>query len=211
MKYIQKGSEPDSFSAWKAQESSEWKPSYDDLSGSPKRALKQALMREQGFICCYCEREIVDADSHIEHFRPQHDPLTDPLDYQNLLCSCQQSLKRSEPRHCGNLKGDWFDDSLLLSPLDSRCEARLAYTADGRVHPAQSDDQAAVATISHLGLDCAKLQGLRKAAISPFLEEELTQTEFGLFVENYLRLDQTGHFQPFWTTIRHLFGSGVLS
>lgn len=117
MKYIQKGTEPLEFADWKALANEDWQPSYDSLSGSEKRAVKAALMKEQGFVCCYCERRLSDADSHIEHLRPQSMVGVDPLDFANMLCSCQNNLQPAEPRHCGNLKGHWYDANLLISPF----------------------------------------------------------------------------------------------
>ena len=55
MKHIVKGLEPDVFSAWKALENPDWTPTYDDLRGAEKQAVKTALMQEQGYLCCYCE------------------------------------------------------------------------------------------------------------------------------------------------------------
>jgi len=49
-----------------------------------------------------------------EHLYPEK-----ALDFYNMLCSCQNKLKKGEPRHCGNLKGD---DELPISPLDEDCE-----------------------------------------------------------------------------------------
>ena len=89
MKHIIKCSEPQAFADWKDQANEDWQPDYDDLSGAPKEAVKEALMKEQGYLCCYCERRLTDDDSHIEHLRPQSDPAVDPLDFANMLCSCQ--------------------------------------------------------------------------------------------------------------------------
>ena len=114
MKYIVKQNEPEDFTKWKALKNEEWTPTYDKLSGVVKIAVRQALMTEQGYICCYCERRLTDNDSHIEHFRPQENKSTDPLDFKNMLCSCQQRLKKGDPRHCGNRKDDWFDEQLLV-------------------------------------------------------------------------------------------------
>jgi len=72
MKYIQKRAEPQDFTHWKAQASPDWTPTYGALRGKEKATVKTALMVEQGYLCCYCERQIDDQDSHIEHFRPQH-------------------------------------------------------------------------------------------------------------------------------------------
>ncbi|MGD9659786.1 MAG: retron system putative HNH endonuclease [Porticoccaceae bacterium] len=204
MKYIVKGTEPPELTAWKRPAIEDWQPTYADLRGAEKQAVKKALMQEQGYLCCYCERQLIDGDSHIEHFKPQSDPTVDPLDYANLLCSCQNKLDKGEPRHCGNLKGDWFDDLLLVSPMAPDCESRFTYTADGRIYPA-NQDPAAKETIEHLGLDLPKLVSLRAAAIAHFLDDELTGEELSLFIEGYLQRDTEGHFNQFWTTIHSLF------
>lgn len=71
MKYIEKQQEPCVFTNWKAQANDDWQPKYEYLSGEIKKAVKDTLMSEQGYICCYCERRLTKSDSHIEHFRPQ--------------------------------------------------------------------------------------------------------------------------------------------
>jgi len=58
MKYIVKGQEPQTFSQWRGQENDDWSPTYDALPGKTKQDLKEALMREQGFLCCYCEQRL---------------------------------------------------------------------------------------------------------------------------------------------------------
>ena len=204
MKHITKGREPAELTAWKALENEDWSPTYDGLSGAEKRAVKRALMQEQGYICCYCERRLTEHDSHIEHFKPQSDEAVDPLDYSNLLCSCQNQLEKGEPRHCGNLKGDWFDERLLVSPMEPECEQRFQFTWDGNIYPAPGDGAAGV-TITKLGLDLPKLVSMRAAAIEPFLNEELSDDELALFIDGYLQQGETGQYSPFWTMIYSLF------
>ncbi len=205
MKHIVKHAEPQPFSQWKALANANWQPTYDQLSGALKKALKIALMDEQGWICCYCESRLTDDHSHIEHFKPQSDPDVDPLDFSNLLCSCQNQLKKGEPRHCGNLKDNWFDPNALISPFDPSCERRFAFTGDGRIKPLIETDQAATETIYKLGLGIPKLNAMRTKAIEPFLDESLCPDEFQSFVSGYLARDKSGRFGEFWTTIRYLF------
>ena len=209
MKHIAKQGEPQSFSDWKALANDDWQPTYGDLSGATKNDVKAALMAEQGYICCYCERRLADSDSHIEHFRPQSDPTVDPLGYSNFLCSCQNQMKKGEPRHCGNLKDDWFDAVLLISPFEPGCEDRFSYTGDGIIKPARDQDQGASETIKKLGLDIPKLNALRAEAIEPFLDDEISADEMQAFVSGYLEEDAHGRFGEFWTTIRYLFGAYV--
>lgn len=210
MKHIVKRCEPVAFRNWKALANANWQPTYDNLSGEPKKAVKSALMKEQGHICCYCERRLTDDDSHIEHFRPQSDPAVVPLDFDNLLCSCQNQIKKGEPRHCGNLKGEWFDRDLLISPLDPGCEDRFSFTGNGLIKPRTDHDSAASETIERLGLDIPKLNGLRAKAIEPFLDDSLSSEEMKAFVVGYLARDSAGRFGEFWTCIWYLFG-GIVS
>ncbi|TYT75596.1 retron system putative HNH endonuclease [Desulfobotulus mexicanus] len=206
MKFIKKQKEPAGFSDWKALANENWQPTYKNLSGEPKKKLKIALMAEQGYICCYCERRLKDKDSHIEHFMPQSNPAVDPLDYGNLLCSCQVQIKEGEPRHCGNLKDNWYDPDLLISPLDPDCESRFVFTGDGSIMPADDKDMAAFKTIEKLGLSIGKLNALRAAAIEPFLDDQIPSEEFEKFISDYLFKDQSGQFAEFWTSINYLFG-----
>ncbi len=206
MKHIVKQAEPQEFTNWKALANEDWQPTYGTLNSDVKKIVKRALMQEQGHICCYCERRLEDNDSHIEHLEPQSTGNIDPLDYDNMLCSCQNQLAKGDRRHCGVLKDDWFDDALLISPLDSECETRFSFDGDGLIKPAREEDDAATKTISMLGLDLPKLNSMREDALAPFLDEALTTDEFQDFVTGYLQQDSNGMFGQFWTTINYLFG-----
>jgi uncharacterized protein (TIGR02646 family) len=204
MKYIVKGTEPQELTDFKADATSDWTPTYGGLTRIVKNAIKKSLMREQGYICCYCERRIEENDSHIEHFKPQNDSSVDPLDFTNMLCSCQKNLSKGADRHCGNLKGGWFDEALLVSPMNSSCESQFGFNGDGTIYPIENNP-AAKTTIKRLGLDINKLNNLRKLAIDPFLDDELNEQEFKQFVEGYLQQGSDGRYNPFPTTIAYLF------
>lgn len=206
MKFVEKGEEPEELVSWKNLANDDWVPTYNALAGSPKQAVHQALLAEQGWLCCYCESQIGGDDSHIEHLRPQSNELVDALDFSNMLCSCQRVTQRGEPLHCGNAKGDWYDANLFVAPIDPGCESRFAFTGDGRILPAQQGDAATGETIERLALDIAKLNARRAEAIIPFLDDDLTDDELRRFITGYLLKGQDGRFNPFFTTIRHVFG-----
>lgn len=206
MKHIHKGSAPDCLKEWIASSSENCQATYADMPQGIKNTVKAALMTEQGWLCCYCERRLTDEDSHIEHFCPQSYPDVDPLDFSNMLCSCQNQLKKGEPRHCGHRKEKWFDPDLLISPLQPDCESRFAFTGRGEIMPANKEDRAASETIAKLGLNIRKLQDMRKNAIEPFLDEHLNIEDLRKFVTAYLNRDKNGEFGQFHTTIRYLFG-----
>jgi uncharacterized protein (TIGR02646 family) len=209
MKHIVKDQDTPEFDDWKASANDDWQPTYEDLRDPEKKEVKDSLMKEQGYICCYCERRLTDDGSHIEHFNPRSSNTVNPLDYANMLCSCQNQLEQGEPRHCGHLKGDWFDNQLLVSPLYPDCEGRFAYTGDGEIKPAKKPDDAARMTIEKLGLNINKLKALRRKAIEPFLDENLSEQEHSQFVRGYLRKNTGEMFGEFWTTIDHIFVQNV--
>ena len=67
---------------------------WNTLRGSTKKKLREALLEDQGYICCYCGKRIKDDDNtRIEHLKPKsnHKHLT--FDYANLLASCQGATK----------------------------------------------------------------------------------------------------------------------
>ena len=66
-------------------------------------------------------------------------------------------------------------------------------------------------TIEQLQLDIPKLRALRRGAIAPFLEGDISEEDFQAFVEGYLEMSETGEFSEFWTTIRYLFGGCIES
>jgi len=198
MKYIKKGNEPKQFTEWKERANDNSKRSYKNLGNPTKSVVKTTLIKEQGYICCYCEQELIETDSHIEHFLPQKGYPEKDIDFSNMLCSCQDQIKKGEPRHCGNLKAD---NELSISPLDKNCEQYFKYTYDGYIEPV---DEKAKTTIKTLGLDIAKLNALRKEAIEPFIDENLTEDELIEFVSGYLK-KVDGKYQSFYTTIKFLF------
>ncbi len=204
MKHIVKQAEPESFIVWKDNANDDWKPSYSKLQNPEKEAVFKSLLSEQGYICCYCERELTNEDYHIEHFKPKDKTKFPELElvYNNLLCSCQVNTQKGEPLHCGNSKGNWFDENLLISPLDPSCERKFKYTHDGQILPFDENDEATKTTIEKLQLNIDKLKNLRKSVIDVLFEDE--------DLSWYLELNG-GKYNEFYTTIKYLFPPLVLA
>lgn len=117
------------------------------------------------------------------------------LDYSNLHCSCLREQSAGVPSHCGHRKGDWFDENLLVSPLQEGCEKRFMFTANGEVFPRSNADAAACATIERLGLDLPRLNALRAAAVEAL--QDLSRGE----IEEVLVRGLDGSFPEYFTTI----------
>lgn len=173
MRYIQKGTEPISFTQWKQQNPG---ARYKNLEGAIKQELKQSLIDEQKSLCCYCERRIISENSHIEHFKPKgNDKYRHlELDYNNLHASCFRfNPKEEELRQCGHRKGRQISKT-LLSPLDKNCSTHFSYTLDGKIHGIDSKGKEAIEVYN---LNSALLIKSRKQLIDFFLEDDVTEQD----------------------------------
>jgi hypothetical protein len=94
------------------------------------------------------------------------------LDYQNLHASCLRETKPETPIHCGHRKGNWFDETLHISPLDERCELRFRYLQTGEIQPTVPEDLPAATMIEMLALDIAYLNNRRQDIIRRLFDEE---------------------------------------
>ena len=215
MRYIRKSDEPESFTAWKERQKNRgnpltWKAFRRRVT--VKNDVYDALLREQGFICCYCGMQITRDTSHFEHFKPKSNITYGHLvlDYTNLLVSCKGESEEEHrvPVHCGHKKDDWYDEHLMVSPLDENCASFFRYAASGEILPTDELDkqQAAKTTIEKLGLDIEKLRLIRSAAIDGALLaiEGLTDEEKLLFAQGYEKPNANGQYEEFCAAISYI-------
>ncbi|MGN2432384.1 retron system putative HNH endonuclease [Pseudomonas syringae] len=172
MRRVIKGTEPASFTEWKASANEDWTPTYATLQNPQKRELHNSLLQEQNFSCCYCGREIELDNSHIEHFRPQEHYLPLALEYNNLHASCLRETKPGNPLHCGHYKSNWFDEHLYISPTEDDCEQRFRYLLTGKIQSTHLTDLPAATMIEKLALDIAYLTKRRQEAIAGVFDEQ---------------------------------------
>jgi len=210
MKRIIKNTEPATFTSWKASHpGATYKNDLCNINDASalvvKASLKQSLLAEQKFLCCYCECRITDANSHIEHFRPK-DPTMFPnlqLEYSNLFASCTKEPTGTIDEHCGHKKGNFFSSD-LVSPLEPDCSNHFSYMMDGTI---SGTDQRGQVTVQKLHLDSALLNGQRKSVIDDFLDvdDELLDEEIAT------HLDEKGAtLGEFFTMVEYLRRSGQL-
>ncbi len=207
MKHIVKHTEPIELSAWRRDNCD---AKWEDLERSVQALVKRSLIDEQGHICCYCARRIVDHDSHIEHFVPRNEKTGNPaltFVYENMLASCLKNTMRGDPLHCGKARDEQPDMNIMVSPLEPSCEARFRYDGDGEIYAADKKDDAAdkkdvaaEAMIQRLQLRCAKLRNLREGAIDglfALLEGEPEPDGWRRMVDELRTRDAEGRFAPF--------------
>lgn len=166
MKLILKNEEPIAFANWKAQEAGQLEPYYaannadaawGHLSSSPspnpepgiayysKKELANALLKEQGYLCCYCNRQIHqelplqndlehnDRRTTIEHLDiKKDDARCNTFRYENLVASCSGGEKRVHPRfsYCNSGREDKL---LAIFPTNENLESLVYYTLEGEI------------------------------------------------------------------------------
>lgn len=176
-----------------------------------KAAIRNSLLEEQGYVCCYCGMRIGLDDAHgnfvpllpgenatefhgrIEHVIPQHRDKTISLDYSNLCYSCSAEFKR--PRHyyihCDRHKGG---DDIQITPTTIDCLSSFSFTLDGHINPSNSAVASDVnATISVLNLNCGRLIERRKRFITA-LETLLVNGDKDILRQRYSSRDANGAF-----------------
>ncbi len=158
MKYIDKTTpEPDRFIRWKKRNK---RAGWNDFSGgSEYREVKEQLIGEQLWMCCYCEVILSLNDCHVEHLKPKSVYPQNMFAYENLLASCNRK------KSCGGKKNNWYDSN-MVSPLNEDCQQRFTYTHEGMIIPSDEKDTLALETIEQLGLNCFKLKNQRKSIIT---------------------------------------------
>lgn len=126
MKYIKKGTEPSSLTEFRAAGGKR----FDDYREKKELSLK--LMREQGFICCYCMQRIKPETAHIEHWKPQSRFPGSQLDYKNLLAVCDGNEgHQNHLLHCDRKKGK---KEITVNPTKRQCESLVKFSSNGEVY-----------------------------------------------------------------------------
>ena len=112
MIHIEKGPEPEAFRQWKEQNP---EATYGEMPREVGLAMRNALLEEQGFVCCFCGCAIGPFDDKGEidqiplesirphnirnaHIVPQSKDTAKTLDYGNLCASCNTSRQQAHER-----------------------------------------------------------------------------------------------------------------
>jgi uncharacterized protein (TIGR02646 family) len=192
---------------------------WGKLSGETKRIVKEALLKEQGFICCYCQQRInFDENTFIEHFIARNTEPPKMFNYDNIFVCCdggdkdredqkKQGIKAAQktPLYCDKKKDD---DTLEINPLDINCETHFAYefieSPDDKpeviIKELSDDGKQAIQT---LNLDNKVLRKMRGEFIAGFID--------GISIEDIEELlpqikqkNEDGKFLPFCAILEYI-------
>lgn len=183
------------------------------------KKLKQAMLRDQGFICCYCGQLIkesthigskyIDATYIVEHVLPKTKYRHLAGEYENLLLSCKPTQEEENERkqaggnkknnikywHCDKLKDN---KELNYTPLQKDCASHFIYLDNGEV---EGNDMLANTDIKTLGLNCNYLKNRRYNAILGAIFDEdntlISNEEMEQYATLVMKRKQDGSFVEF--------------
>jgi len=127
MRNISKGHEPVSLVQHRCQSDA----TYNNLPAITKDELRRQLLKEQGYLCCYCMSRISEQDSRIEHWHSRASHQDKQLDYGNLLAACCGNRGNPpEDQYCDVRKGD---QDILYNPAhaDHDVQSKIKYLGNG--------------------------------------------------------------------------------
>ncbi len=200
MKLIKKNFAPAELVAYKSTTGANFKDlikNHSDIAD----IIRLSLADEQGYICCYCGRQI-DGITHtrIEHIFPKSIPDFQPmdLDYDNNLLAACDGGKQDVKSDCSLSRNDLFCDEwkenkvIPIHPLNPVCENKFIYDANGDIIGIGSD---AEVTIGLLNLNSVILKNKRKAAIKYYTDYPVS--DWKREHERLSKKDSSGKFEEF--------------
>jgi len=223
MKGIKKQNEPIDFSIFKdivLEGKNPQQYNYEALLNSPenkiwvrningsfldKPTMREHLLKEQGYLCCYCCRRVSnDSAMVVEHFKPKSDYKEYSFNWVNLLLSCsgKSSIDNRVFCHCDENKDNKYSDD-LISPLETEdgefvCEKLFSYNIkDGTILHQQNDR--AEYTINLLNLNAETLKIERAKAVDILFENneiiDFSDKEVMAIFNSYSSMDSNGMFE----------------
>jgi uncharacterized protein (TIGR02646 family) len=138
MRLIRKGAEPPLLLAYRKMQGAR----YDGLPADAKIELRNALVRDQHGLCCFCMQRIEAAVApalrvKIAHWMPQRVDEARDLEWSNLLAACPGNEGAPPARqHCDTRQGDRV---LRVSPCEPTHISSLSYTSRGEIRTSRDD------------------------------------------------------------------------
>jgi uncharacterized protein (TIGR02646 family) len=184
MRFIEKKQPPESLI--KAQKENSL---YDDLFLETKNEIRESLLEEQGYICCYCMKEIDEHTMKIEHYQSQPDSSHLQLDFKNMLGACTGVIKEKGKtkltEHCDSAKGS--EKLELLDPTESKklhFIKELKYTKTGKVFSNNPKVQNEIDKILNLNVEYLKRR--RASIMAETVNEIIINEKKGKISKSFL-------------------------
>ena len=218
MKYIQKEESPKDFEIWKEKKknrrldlakitdltNAKLDKRWDNLKSKVDifKLLRESLLKEQGFLCCYCQQRILLElkTVAVEHLIARSEDGTLLFEYTNLLASClggkKEETEETDTKYCNQGRGQ---TPLELSPLQKDCETFFDYieiedTDEWQIKVVGLTEKA-TQVIDLLNLNTPKLRRLRGETLRPYLEN-LTIEEASILLNKFREEIKNTYISP---------------
>lgn len=194
MKQIIKNKEPNSLLQHRLSVHSD----YDNYSN--RDDLREALLTEQGYICCYCMQRIDQNKMKIEHWRSQTQYPELQLIYRNLLGACLGNEGQPKQlQHCDTRKGD---SEIQINPI-TNCEILIKYGADGKIYSDDENIDSELNKILNLNNQTLKnnrfiaFEAVRQNLSQKYPSQTWTAAILKQEIKKYSQLSQKGQHEPY--------------
>lgn len=194
---IIKGKEPKSWTAHRLTPGARYEATDD---------LREALLRDQGYLCAYCMRRIPVKDtaanetSRIEHIVPQSALSSDKecMDYDNMVVCCPGALEGVDESatHCDRHKAE---TPISFSPMDSNFIATLEYQSDGTIVSTNAQYDSEINEILNLNISLLKdnRREVKKSVVRALGRGVWKGPDLKRLIDAFSSLDRDGQLKPF--------------
>lgn len=178
-------------------------------------SFKEKLIKDQGFICCYCNTRVSLKSSTSEHIVPISINKSLLAEYRNILIACNggrsdraENMQNQEqyPLYCDAHRANHL---LHFSPLDIDCWSAFEYSiTDGSV---TGNNPEAKEVLEILNLDCSVLRTSRLEALSVLFDDRgnfLSDEELEQIWDFFWKRDSDGkHESFFFVVIQNIYNN----
>lgn len=193
---IKKTTEPASWTEHRLTEGAQYEATKD---------LRNALLRDQGYICAYCMRRIPVTDkgtgetTRIEHIYPQSGlSREEAMDFGNMVICCPGAMATTADgqTHCDRHKKE---TKISFSPLDANFISTISYGADGTIRSSVRKYSEEMDSVLNLNQSLLKLN--RKAVWAKIIEilgkKDWKKADIEKVLKTYTSRDKDGKLKEY--------------
>lgn len=210
MRTVVKGVESKELRDWKrSNATSPQNRHYDHLSGAVKKAMLEKLAAEQGWLCAYTMKQIMDKEgglqAHIEHILPRSAHPDQSLEWQNLIACVPQPGVSCE--YGAKLK-DAYDPATqpFVNPTMGGVSAQFRFRENGEVD-GLTDAARITASQEVLHLNHPNLTNDRKGKIQGAIAHRPTAAQARQRAQLLRKTDQNGMLEPYCEAVAQVLES----
>lgn len=188
MIYINKNREPQKLLHYRKTKDAH----YDNMPTDVKDELRESLMKEQGYICAYCMKQLNNNKFvKIEHIKPRNPKdnsgnAKDTLDYKNMVAVCDGNkgapLKNTT---CDTHRGN--TEFKKLTPFKKEIIDKIKYRHNGEIFSEDIEINEDLNERLNLNCSAVSLPECRAAALNHLIKELSSEKERGNWNINMLK------------------------